>query len=425
MIINYIINNIEIIHLDKFKCLLHNLSNRWIIHNSDKVINLFICERSIKNVDIIIKSIRDYLLKECVFISKSQIKFFRSKKIQNNKIFAEKLKDIIVKSDNKIINNDDIFNSIEFKGYTKKNIIELLNNVEVNNKQCVHCSKSFATFSNKNIHEKKCKKNPILLNEMNDIKCKICEKSFSSMSNKNRHEKVCIIKSTNESLQSIENDDDKKDNDKKNEIDYLMDKLSSLLKMNIDNVQNNQNIINNTNNLNIQINNIYKTPKDKLDNCLRKDMIDLDTFIENYKNDPKYHLTKDESLVLLENSEKLGIISYGEGLYTYLKKKYCLQLETLRGEKLIYTDISLPFICKDMNMRSHYQLDKNGWKLIKTTDKIKSLINISDKQIFKHHNKFIYYTSKRGKDTVIKILLKKSDYNDLESKLDSLLAKTV
>jgi hypothetical protein len=149
-------------------------------------------------------------------------------------------------------------------------------------------------------------------------------------------------------------------------------------------------------------------------------MIDLDTFTENYKNDPKYHLTKDEALVLLENSEKLGVPSYGEGLYTYIKKKYCLQLEDLTGQKHPYHESFLPFICSDINLRRHYELEKDGWKLVKDTDKIKKIVNISDQQIFNHHNKFVCY-SKKGKNTVVNIFLRKSDYSEIESGFDNLI----
>ena len=52
--------------------------------------------------------------------------------------------------------------------------------------------------------------------------------------------------------------------------------------------------------------------------------------------------------------------------------------------------------------------------LVKSTDKIKKIISISDQQIFKHHNKNIYYSKKRGHSTVINIFLKKSDYTEVD-----------
>jgi hypothetical protein len=150
-------------------------------------------------------------------------------------------------------------------------------------------------------------------------------------------------------------------------------------------------------------------------------MIYIDTFTDNYKNNSKYHLTKDEALILLENSEKLGIPSYGEGLYTYLKKKYCLQLKDLTGTEIKHYESVLPFICADINKRSHYEFNnQKEWVLLQGTDKLKKIVDISDKQIFDHHKKFIDYPKKKGKVTVINVFLKKSDYNEISQNFETL-----
>ena len=142
-------------------------------------------------------------------------------------------------------------------------------------------------------------------------------------------------------------------------------------------------------------------------------VLDIDTFTENYKNDPDSFLSKDESQVLLENSETNGIDGYCEGLNTYLKKKYCLQLAKITGESKKYHECVLPYISNDSNLRSHYEKTNNGWVLVKSTDKIMKLLNISDQQIYTHHNKFVRYP-KKGKKKAINILLRKSDYLDIE-----------
>jgi len=100
-------------------------------------------------------------------------------------------------------------------------------------------------------------------------------------------------------------------------------------------------------------------------------------------------------------------------LNTYLKKKYCLQLEKLTGETKKYHECVLPYISNDANLRSHYEKRNNGWILVKSTDKIMKLLNISDQQIYNHHNKFVHYP-KKGKKKAINILLRKSDYLDIE-----------
>jgi hypothetical protein len=149
-------------------------------------------------------------------------------------------------------------------------------------------------------------------------------------------------------------------------------------------------------------------------------MIDIDTFISNYKDNKKYHLTKDESQVLLENSQHLGIEGYSSGLFTCIKKKYCKQLQDLDlvGDDKKYYEISLPFITTDTRCRTHYELTKNdGWKLSPSNDKIKSIVSISDQQIYNHMNRFICYSAKRGKNTVINVFLRKSYYDTSESGL--------
>ncbi len=148
-------------------------------------------------------------------------------------------------------------------------------------------------------------------------------------------------------------------------------------------------------------------------------MVDIITFLDNYKNDPRFQMTKDESQVLFDNSETMGINSYSEGLYTCIKKKYALLLNSLFGKNKNYYDIILPFLCNDVNLRNHYELTNNGWEIIKKTDNIKKILTISDDQIFKHHNKFVCYTSKRGKNQVINFFLRKSDYTEIEKILDA------
>ena len=136
----------------------------------------------------------------------------------------------------------------------------------------------------------------------------------------------------------------------------------------INNTTNNNTTNNNTtNNVNIQINN-NTTKKDKLNKHLQHEMVDIITFLDNYKNDPRFQMTKDESQVLFENSETMGVNSYSEGLYTCIKKKYALLLNSLFGKNKNYYDIILPFLCNDINLRNHYELTTNGWEIKKNTD---------------------------------------------------------
>ena len=154
--------------------------------------------------------------------------------------------------------------------------------------------------------------------------------------------------------------------------------------------------------------------KDKL-NLYFNNTIDFDTFIEKYKQDSRYQLTFEESRTLLENAEHSGINSYGHGLYTYLKKK-CLQMtESPNNTNNTNTtdEIIMPFVNTDSNLRSHYEMTKEGWTRITSDDKIKKLVVISNDHIYTHHKKFIPLTS-RQKQSVTNILLRKSDFKMAE-----------
>ena len=163
----------------------------------------------------------------------------------------------------------------------------------------------------------------------------------------------------------------------------------------------------NNNHINIMnYNGKLHSKKDKL-NLYFNNTIDFDTFIEKYKQDSRYQLTFEETRVLLENAEHSGINSYGHGLYTYLKKK-CLQMTELPNNTP--DEIIMPFVNTDSNLRSHYEMTKDGgWSRITSDDKIKKLVVISNDHIYTHHKKFIPLTS-RQKQSVTNILLRKSDF---------------
>lgn len=101
-------------------------------------------------------------------------------------------------------------------------------------------------------------------------------------------------------------------------------------------------------------------------------------------------------------------------------------MEDITGSKTNYTDSVLPFVCADtVNLRSHYELTPDdGWILVKSTDKIKDIIEISGNQIFDHHKKFVDCASKKNEKPIINIFLRKADYSKIENKLEE-LSKTI
>jgi hypothetical protein len=386
---------------------------KWILLENDTQIFAIFETNSYTRTDSAIrglKNVKFVKVRKCEFKIELSKNILKTQSITTFKIFKNCLKTYFGLSSDNISNSDEIFKKIELKGFTKKYIFSLFEEKDeksiissslseekaINPKifQCVFCNKEFKNKFCKCRHEEKCKKN---------------EKNTSSNT------------SPNNPPNDLSNDLSNEVKDLKNMVQNLTETIKTSININktTNNIQCNVNS-NNVNNVNIQIHNNYMSKKDKLNHYF-KNMIDIDTFTDNYKNNSKYHLTKDEAQILLENSEKLGIPSYGEGLYTYLKKKYCLQLKDLTGQELKHYESILPFICADINHRSHYEYsDKNGWVLLKLTDKLKKIVDISDKQIYDHHNKFICYPSKKGKITVVNVFLKKADYSEIEQKLESL-----
>lgn len=150
--------------------------------------------------------------------------------------------------------------------------------------------------------------------------------------------------------------------------------------------------------------------KDKLD-CYFGDTIDLDTFIDNYKNNPEFQLTFDESKILLDNFEGYGTDGYGAGLYYYLKKKYLLQVKKLTGKEP--NEFIMPFITADSKLRNHYEKTEFGWKNTSINDKIKKLVIISNDQVYLHHKQPIILTPKQ-RNNVASDILRKSNFQHAE-----------
>jgi hypothetical protein len=384
------LHNIESVKYHLLCYWLQEYANKWIIKNNILDKNKIICIFN-TNTQLTISKCILSLLKycfpckesKCIKISNFKSNIFINKKINTDQEFKKYLKSYFFQDITDFNNTpSDIFDNIKLKYYTKETLLSQLQEEEKKEEKIIDEKNS------KNTEDKV-------------FKCDFCDKTFKSLYNCDRHKKF----NCKEILNNLLLDDIKTIKSKFNDI--------SEIKQIIHNLQTPNTIVNNNNNnntINIQVNNVSKQKKL---NQLLHNVIDIDTFTENYKNDPDLFLSKDESQVLLENSEINGIDGYCEGLSTYLKKKYCLQLEKITGEIKKYHECVLPYISNDYNLRSHYEKTNNGWILVKSTDKIMKLLNISDQQIYNHHNKFVHYP-KKGKKKAINILLRKSDYLDIE-----------
>ena len=442
MIIYLTIQNLQNINIAQLRYWLIDNCKKWVLKANTLNVNVMFTTNYERRMDNIIKGLKDYLKskdKFWVFFLKSKFNIFKANQVNTNEDFLDKLKSKFFDKNiaNSTINEDFDFSKIELKGYTKKTLISLLKKRDVSidseqpiikinmtepskkisddlsKKTCNFCLKIFSSQSNAIRHIKTCKKREIEHTNNLNIEPKNIELNTEP---KNTELKETVKNIISNTVENIIND---KIDTKMNDITKILKEIrSNQNQSSIINNTTNNNTNNTTNNVNIQINN-STTKKEKLNKHLQHEMIDIITFLDNYKNDPRFQMTKDESQVLFENSETMGINSYSEGLYTCIKKKYALLLNSLFGKNKNYYDIILPFLCNDINLRNHYELTTNGWEIKKNTDNIKKILTISDDQIFKHHNKFVCYTSKRGKDHVINFFLRKSDYTEIEKILDA------
>ena len=174
--------------------------------------------------------------------------------------------------------------------------------------------------------------------------------------------------------------------------------------------------INNTNNtMNNYINNVRISKVQYLNVNFGK-VIDISTFIDNYKN--KYGLTNEQALTLLENYQSDGINSCITTLVHYLKKSAVQQYKELKGKDISIEDIILPFLLSDKSLREHFEKTINGkWDKTTMIDNINKIVSITNNQVFKHHNKYMNFNSKQKK-RIINGLLKQSGY-DMVSKVSN------
>ena len=140
-------------------------------------------------------------------------------------------------------------------------------------------------------------------------------------------------------------------------------------------------------------------------------MIDLETFIFNYKNNPKYQLTENESKILIENFQCEGYKSLGFDLPYYIRDKYQKQLKDIKGIDVKKEEVILPFISTDGGARSYLKKEPVEWKREKDIADIKRLIVITSDQIYKHHNQYLSLSNFQM-NLIAKTVIQTSRYDD-------------
>jgi hypothetical protein len=361
-------------------------TDNWIILNENNTV-LCICDsKNYSTVRTLSASLKKHLFKENIEKSKDK-ELCIINKIGDDNEFCKYLVKYFIKNDNDTNNKNDTNNdtnnninninidmsSLKMNGYNKKKLLVLIQYYNKKKEECIICS--------------------------------FCDKKLSSEYCKKIHEdKYC--KSKNQYGIELENQFLKKENvNLKTENSILKDQLKSCHP--IININQTNNITQN----NIQNNINVLSKKDKL-NIYYNKTVDIDTFIDKYKNDPKYQLTAQEAEVLLDILDFNGYIGYSNGLSTYLKSKCSLIFNDIHNDTGIEEQSILPFVNNDAKHRTHYEKNESSWVVVKNDEKIKTILSISSGQLYIHHNKNVILNSRETK-MVINNLLGKSDLNHL------------
>ncbi len=271
------------------------------------------------------------------------------------------------------------------------------------------------------------------LNELNECYnnsyyCNNCNKQYKYMSGLNRHKKNCINTNNNNTNNTNNTNNNNTNNNNqnintKNEIEIIKQEYEH--KLEIEKLKNKLELkdlenktlklqLNNTNNQianTINNNNIKNISKIQNLNINFGDVLDINTFIENYKNE--YGLTKNQTETLLENYKMGGINSCIYSLVYYLKESASKQYKDTKCKIVPLSDVILPFILSDKYLRDHFEKSINGhWNKTTSIDNIKKIVGITDEQIFKHHNTYMCLSNSQNK-RLINGILKSSEYSKL------------
>jgi len=244
-------------------------------------------------------------------------------------------------------------------------------------------------ISNKNIIDDDVNNNTNV-NDKDTFKCEYCNKETGYKYNLNRHMKICKFKVINDKI--------------------LQNQISETTNIQNGNKIINQNAstINNINNtINNNITNISKIQNLNINFC---DVIDINTFIENYKNE--YGLTNKQTETLLDNYKNGGINSCINSLVYYLKESAIQQYKEIKGKEIAMSDIILPFILSDKCIRDHFEKNESGWDKTIMIDNIRKIVGITDDHVYKHHNTYLQLNDQH-KRKLINGVLKSSDYSKL------------
>jgi hypothetical protein len=271
-----------------------------------------------------------------------------------------------------------------------------------------------------------------------------CGANFKHMSSYYRHRKTCPpsknIKHSSSSFETPSNDtlkDTFKDGlietiFKMNQItldkvveqqDKNLDKFIKLQETQIETFKEAQKNIkelavkcgNNTTTTNVQLNNPIINSQKTIQflNQNLPDMIDMETFIYNYKGD--YHLNEEETKTLLESYQLNGVKGYAKCLSFFLKDNCNRQL---KDKNIEYPKkISFPLTLTDSNLRSVKIKTENGWDTTTDDQVLSRIIIISNDQVYLHHKTCIYLPE-TAKNTIITQIKKDNPFQKIKNSFE-------
>jgi hypothetical protein len=268
---------------------------------------------------------------------------------------------------------------------------------------CIFCNKEYKFRNNLSRHQKTCKPS----NEIENYNSNITNNDYVLMIERLKYDNELSKKE----LEKLKYDTElnKKEFQKQLKIKELEKELEL---QKLENKHLKSQIVNNTNSqTNITVNNNVKISKLQYLNTNFSNVIDINTFIDNYKN--KYGLTNDQTKILLENYQSDGINACISAMVYYLKKSAAQQYKELNGLDIKMENIILPFLLSDKSLREHFEKSVNGkWDKTTMCDNIKRLVTITNDQIYKHHNQFMDINGPQRK-RIINGILKASCYSVL------------
>ena len=208
------------------------------------------------------------------------------------------------------------------------------------------------------------------VNKINDeMICMNCKRKYKHSSSFYRHRKNCT--EIKEDLDSI-----KKEYEFKLEIEKLKH-ANEIKELKIKQLYKSK-----TKNINIHItNNISKL---EFLNINFGRVIDIHTFIENFKNE--YGLDSQQTKTLLYNFKNNNLKSCINSLVHYYRCSAIKQYKDINNVDVSQHQPVLPFILGDESLRCHFEKSTKGWDKTTALANIEKLFSITNDQIFKHHN---------------------------------------